>query len=131
MKKNLNILHIEDDEKDVLLILRELHTYWPEINHFRVEKMSELQEAMKQKWDIILSDYQLPEFDGLTALSLVHDYGIDTPFIMVSGKVDEDVAILVMRLGAADYVMKDKLQRLVPAISRELKRVEDRGQANP
>ena len=128
MKKPLDVLHIEDNDNDVILILHELNKYWTNINHCRVEKLSDLEEALKKKWDVIISDFTLPEFDGLTALRLVRDNKIDTPFIVVSGRVDEDIAASMMRLGANDYVMKDNLKRLAPAILRELDIAEERAQ---
>ncbi|MDB5284738.1 MAG: response receiver sensor histidine kinase response regulator [Bacteroidota bacterium] len=120
MTTAINILLIEDNEDDVFLIIKELSRYWTKINHLRVEKLSELEAALKQKWDIILSDFMLPEFDGLTALRLIRHNKIATPFILVSGRVEEDVAASMMRLGANDYIMKDNLKRLEPAIRREL-----------
>ena len=116
----IDILLIEDNEEDVFLILKELSRYWTKINHRRVEKLSELETALKQNWDIILSDFILPEFDGITALRLIRQGKIDTPFILVSGRVEEDIAASMMRLGASDYIMKDNLKRLAPAIKREL-----------
>jgi CheY-like chemotaxis protein len=123
MKTSISILHIEDNMTDVDLVLRELKKYWININYCRVEKLSELVDALKSKWDIILSDFTLPEFDGLTALRMVRDMEMDTPFIVLSGSVEEDVAALMMRLGANDYIMKDNLKRIGHAISRELNQI--------
>lgn len=129
MKKPLNILFIEDNENDVRLILHELYMYWPQINHLRTDKLLDLANALKKDWDVILSDFTLPAFDGLTALRMVRENEIDTPFIVVSGRVEEDIAASMMRLGANDYVMKDNLKRLAPAIERELKTAAERAQA--
>jgi PAS domain S-box-containing protein/putative nucleotidyltransferase with HDIG domain len=79
-----------------------------------------------QKWDIILSDYNMPEFCAAEALSVYRECGIEIPFIIVSGAVGEEKAVQLMKEGAHDYVMKDNLKRLVPAIERELKESEDR-----
>ncbi len=129
MKKQIDILHIEDNDVDVAMILHELNKYWPQINHHRVEQISELKEALEKKWDVILSDFSLPEFDGLSALRMVRENEIDTPFIVVSGRVEEDIAASMMRLGANDYVMKDNLKRLSPAIEREMKTAKEREEA--
>jgi CheY-like chemotaxis protein len=129
MKRAIDILHIEDNDVDVAMILHELNKYWPKINHHRVEQLSALEEALSRKWDVIISDFTLPEFDGLTALRMVRENEIDTPFIVVSGRVEEDIAASMMRLGANDYVMKDNLKRLAPAIERELKTAEDRAES--
>ena len=129
MTKTIEILHIEDNEIEVKLILHELKKYFPSIQHRRVERPDELEEALKEKWDVILCDFTLPEFDGLTALSMVREKELNTPFILVSGRVEEDIAAAMMRLGANDYVMKDNLKRLAPAILRELKIAEERAAA--
>lgn len=121
----MNIVHVEDDKIDAYLILHELNKNWAEINYYRIDKLVELTEALKKKWDIILSDFDVGEFDGASVLRLIRDYGNDTPVIMVSGTVEEDIVALARSLGAADYISKDNLGNLVSAISREIKRVQD------
>ncbi|MCP4898126.1 MAG: PAS domain S-box protein [bacterium] len=127
MANRLHVLLIEDNEDDALLLVRHLKTSGFDPRVRRVESRTELAEALDQsKWDIVISDYSLPGFDGLTALKIVHDSGIDLPFIIVSGTIGEDVAVDAMRAGAHDYVMKDKLARLGPAVTRELREAEER-----
>ncbi|HNV19797.1 MAG TPA: PAS domain S-box protein, partial [Rectinema sp.] len=127
MDKPLRVLLIEDSEDDAVLILRELRKagYTPVSE--RVETESTMKSALSsQQWDIILSDYNMPEFCAAEALSVYRECGIEVPFIIVSGAVGEEKAVQLMKEGAHDYVMKDNLQRLVPAIERELKESEDR-----
>ena len=127
MDKPLRVLLIEDSEDDAVLILRELRKagYTPVSE--RVETEYTMRSALSsQKWDIILSDYNMPEFCAAEALSVYRECGIEIPFIIVSGAVGEEKAVQLMKEGAHDYVMKDNLQRLVPAIERELKESEDR-----
>ena len=127
MDKLLRVLLIEDSEDDAVLILRELRKagYTPVSE--RVETEYTMRSALSsQKWDIILSDYNMPEFCAAEALSVYRECGIEVPFIIVSGAVGEEKAVQLMKEGAHDYVMKDNLKRLVPAIERELKESEDR-----
>src|ERR1039457_3832737 len=100
--------------------MHELSKHLPDIHHTRVGTLAGLNDALKKKWDVILCDFNLPEFDGLTALHLIREKGIETPFILVSGMVEESIAVSMMRLGANDYIMKDNLKRLAPAVIREL-----------
>ena len=74
-----------------------------------------------QDWDAVIADYVMPNFDGLAALAMVKERGLDVPFIIVSGHITEDTAVAAMKAGAHDYVMKDKLARLTPAIAREMR----------
>jgi signal transduction histidine kinase len=74
----------------------------------------------KQSWDVIISDFVMPQFSGLEALKLIQGKGLDIPFIITSGKISDDTAVMSMKAGAADYIMKDNLTRLGPAIEREL-----------
>jgi len=85
-------------------------------------------ELEQQTWDIVLSDYMLPDFGGLPALELLKISGKDIPFIVVSGQIGEDVAVEAMREGASDYIMKGNLKRLGAAIARELEESENRKQ---
>jgi diguanylate cyclase (GGDEF)-like protein len=127
MTMPLRTLIIEDSEDDTALVLRELRRsgYAPE--HERVETAEALGAALvKQSWDVIISDHSMPQLDGLRALQIVRQQGIDTPFIIVSGSIGEDVAVRAMKAGANDYIMKDKMARLVPAIERELMEAEAR-----
>ncbi len=88
----------------------------------RVETLPALSAALqRQAWDLIIADYLLPHFDGLEALALVREKGLDAPFIIVSGHITDDTAVAAMKAGAHDYVMKNNLSRLGPAVQRELR----------
>jgi PAS domain S-box-containing protein len=121
-------LMVEDSEDDALLIIRELKKGGYDPEHERVETATAMKKALKDKqWDIILCDYKLPKFSGPQAIALLKETNIDIPLIVVSGSIGEDVAIECMRLGAYDYIMKNNLSRLCPAIARELEEAETRG----
>ncbi len=117
----LRALIVEDRAADADLILRELKRGGFVTTHERVETADALRAALdKQAWDIVLSDYYLPTFDAPGALAVLQASGYDMPFIVVSGSVGEDTAVAAMRAGATDYIMKDRLQRLPPAITKAL-----------
>jgi len=118
--KKLSVLILEDSNDDYLLLLRELNKAEYEIEHLLVEDAIGFEKALNENWDIIISDYALPTYTGFDALKKCIEKGIDTPFIMVSGTVGEDIAVDMMRSGARDYIMKNSLKRLLPAIDREL-----------
>jgi signal transduction histidine kinase len=123
----LQVLVIEDSADDALLVELELQRagYAP-VCH-RVETPAALAAALEwQTWDLIIADYRLPQFDGLAALAMVKQKGLDLPFIIVSGYITEDTAVAAMKAGAHDYLMKDKLARLGPAVTRELREAEVR-----
>jgi two-component system phosphate regulon sensor histidine kinase PhoR len=127
MKTALNILLIEDSEDDAFLLLRELSKGGYEPHVERVETEEVMRQALaRQQWDVITSDYNMPQFSALEALRILQESGIDLPFIVVSGKIGEDLAVAAMKAGAHDYVMKNNLSRLVPAIDRELREAEER-----
>jgi len=127
MGKLLRVLIIEDSEDDFLLLLRQLRKGGYDPEYERVETAEPMEKALREKsWDVVLCDYKLPHFSGFEALSLFNKSGIDIPFIIVSGTIGEETAVAAMRAGARDYVMKDKLSRIVPAIERELKEAESR-----
>jgi signal transduction histidine kinase len=123
----LQVLLIEDSEDDAALLDIELQRagYAP-VCH-RVETREAMSSALERSaWDLIIADYRLPSFDGLAALALVKEKGLDLPFIIVSGYITEETAVAAMKAGAHDYVMKDKLARLGPAVERELREAEIR-----
>ena len=123
----LNILIVEDSEADTKMLLYELKRGGYDPVHRRVESAAEMRAALDmQNWDVIISDYSMPDFDGLSALHILMENQIDIPFIIVSGSVGEDTAVQAMKTGAHDYLMKDNLSRLVPAIERELREAENR-----
>ena len=122
MKKSLRVLLVEDSREDALLLARELRSngYDPEIE--RVETQEAMVEALKSGgWDVIISDYVLPRFSGIAALETLKKTGLDIPFIIVSGKIGEEVAVDAMKAGAHDYVMKANPRRLAQALERELR----------
>src|SRR3954464_11279280 len=128
MNPPLQLLLVEDSADDAKLTLRELASSWT-VTHLRVETASEMRAALKrQEWDIVLCDYALPHFGGEAALKLLKEAELDIPLIFVSGTMGEDVAVAAMKAGAHDYVMKDRLARLVPAIQRELRDATERRQ---
>lgn len=127
MKQTLRLLLIEDSEDDALFLLRALRKAEFEIVSERVQTEEEMRQALaREKWDFIIADYVIPGFGGLKALEVLQSIGLDLPFIIVSGHIGEDIAVEAMKAGAHDYVMKDHLARLVPAVRRELKEAEVR-----
>jgi len=127
--KKLRLLFIEDSENDTLFIKRQLEKAGYQIQYNRVEDKQGLKKALtEEKWDAIIADYQLPRFNGLEALHVLQESGIDIPFIIVSGSIGENTAVAAMKAGAHDYLMKDQLDRLVPAIERELREAKLRAE---
>ena len=127
MKKHLRVLLVEDAELDAELLIRFLHSSGYEVHCRRVCQEAELDRALDEEtWDVVLCDYQLPGYSGIAALELIKERGFDVPFIIVSGVIGEECAVQSMRAGAHDYVMKNNLPRLAPAIDRELKEAEVR-----
>src|SRR5436190_12494873 len=117
----LQILLIEDSEDDAELVLRSLRLGGYEPIEERVSSAAEVRAALEKKaWDVVISDYVMPGFGGLEALELCKQRGLDVPFIIVSGHIGEEVAVASLKAGANDYVMKDRLARLAPAIQRAL-----------
>ena len=122
MATPLRLLLVEDSESDAELLLMELRRGGFDVSHERIVNESGLRHALETgSWDIVISDYSLPGFDGLRCLQIYHEYGRDMPFILMSGTVGEESAVEAMKGGAQDYIMKDKIVRLVPAIQRELR----------
>jgi len=125
--KPLGVLIIEDSEPDTELMLHELRRGGYEPISERVETLEAMEAALKRKeWDIILSDFNMPRFSAPAALEKLKESGLDLPFIVISGTIGESVAVSIMKSGASDYVMKDNLARLVPAVERELREAEGR-----
>jgi PAS domain S-box-containing protein len=121
MGSPLRILMVEDSEDDALLLLRELRKEGYEPTFKRVDTPEAMKAALdRDTWDVVIADYVMPRFSGLDALLLLHRSGLDLPFIIVSGKIGEDIAVEAMRAGAHDYFLKGNLARLVPAIRREM-----------
>ncbi|HLP78548.1 MAG TPA: PAS domain S-box protein, partial [Candidatus Paceibacterota bacterium] len=126
MNKPLRALIIEDSEQDTRLLLRELAHGGYSTTSQRVETAEALRTALSKKdWDIVFCDFSLPKFSGQEALAMVRKEEDDLPFIFVSGTIGEEVAVEAMKSGAHDYVMKDNLVRLVPAVQRELREAEE------
>lgn len=125
----LKVLVVEDSENDALLVLNELKRSGFDPHSKRVETADMLQSALREKpWDVVISDYSLPGFTGMAALRMIRDGGSDLPVILVSGAIGEALAVDAMKAGANDYVMKDNLVRLGPAVQRELREAEGRRQ---
>lgn len=122
----LRVLIIEDSEADAALMIREIesHGYMPEFE--RVETETALRKAFGHSWDIVLSDFRLPQLDAVFALEILKELGLDIPFIVISQAIGEDQAVQIMRSGASDYIMKSSLKRLMPAIEREIRDAADR-----
>ncbi len=122
----LRVLLVEDDANDAALLLRELKRLGYDTTWERVETREAMGLALERDWDLIVSDYSLPRFDALDALDLCRERGIDLPFIIVSGTIEEEEAVESMRLGAHDFITKGRLARLGPAIVRGLRERAER-----
>ncbi|MBU6258928.1 MAG: response regulator [Burkholderiales bacterium] len=116
----LRLLHLEDSEPDHALVLAHLARGGVAVEARRVESRAEFAAALDESWDLVLSDYHLPGFTGLDALQMLREKsftdGRAPPFILVSGQIGEDSAVEAMRNGAADYLLKQNLTRLAPAV---------------
>ena len=130
----VRLLLVEDSENDAMLLLRELRRGGYEPHHERVytpEGMGralEEAEARGEPYEVVISDYYMPRFRAPDALELLRGLGYDVPFIVVSGKIGEDAAVGIMKAGADDYLTKENMARLCPAIGRELKEAAVRGE---
>jgi two-component system, cell cycle sensor histidine kinase and response regulator CckA len=122
MNQVLRVLQVEDSESDAALIVRLLQKAGHDVRAERVEDADTLRAALaRQMWDVIVADYRLPGFDAPAALQVLHETGLDLPFIVVSGTIGEDVAVAMMKAGAHDYLIKGNLARLAPAVEREIR----------
>ncbi len=127
MKTKLRVLMVEDNEDDAILIARLLQRGGFDLEWQRVDNRADLIHALDQGgWDLLITDYSLPGFSGKEVLEIYKQRNLDIPFIMVSGTIGEDIAVEAMKLGAHDYIMKDNLKRLVPAVKREIKEAVER-----
>jgi PAS domain S-box-containing protein/putative nucleotidyltransferase with HDIG domain len=128
MPTKLKVQLLEDSAADAELVLHELRRAGYDPEWKRVETEPEYLAQLDQGWEIILADYNLPEFNGLRALQLLRGHDPDLPFIIVSGTIGEDIAVAAMKAGANDYVTKDRLARLGPVVERELHDAAERRQ---
>lgn len=127
MSKKLKVLFVEDTEADALRLLNELYRGDYNPVDSRVDTPNALKTALKEEtWDIVISDFSMPAFTGLDALEIVKESELDLPFILVSGALSEENAVTSLRAGAHDFISKNNMARLLPAIDRELKEAEVR-----
>lgn len=123
----LRALLVEDSEDDATLLLRELRKGGYAPYYRRVDTEHEFESALRtENWDIIITDHNLPSYSSGAVLSAVKRSGLDVPVIIVSGSIGEELAVAAMKNGAHDYIMKDNLSRLVPAVERELRETQNR-----
>ena len=127
MSDSLRVLIVEDSVNDTFFIVRELQRGGFNVEFERVETALSMQTALEaQAWDLVISDYAMPVFGGSAALALCQRQSLDIPFIVVSGVMGEELAVEMLKAGASDYVMKDRIGRLVQSVRRELRAAQDR-----
>ena len=130
MTKPVRVLIVEDSEDDALLLVRELQRGGYDPTYERIDAADAMNSALDEgHWDIVVCDYTMPKFNALNALRLLKEKGLDLPFIVVSGTIGEGTAVECMKAGAHDYLMKGNLNRLAPAIARELREARMRRQS--
>jgi PAS domain S-box-containing protein len=121
MSRPLRALLVDDSPDDADLIVRELERGGFAVLHERVDSADRMRRALQRsQWDVVLSDYRMPGFSAPEALELLHSTGTDIPFIIISGTIGEESAVAALKAGAHDFLGKDRLARLIPAIEREL-----------
>ncbi len=126
MKEDTNILYLEDDALDEELIRTMILNEYSKCNIISVSTKKDFTYNLKNSaFDLILADYDLPDFDGFSALKITRKKDPDVPFIFVTGRISEDMAIEAIKAGATDYVFKDKLGKLIPALQRAFKEVNE------
>ena len=129
MKNEIHILMLEDDPADAELVEHALRQGGCNFSLARVASREDfLRELDQRPPDLILLDYSLPGFDGVTALSLAQEKYPDIPFIFVTGTLGEEVVIEMLKSGATDYVLKNRLTRLASAVQRALREAEERAE---
>jgi PAS domain S-box-containing protein len=128
VKTTLRILNLEDNERDAELTEEMISARWPECNFIRVETREEFIAALEEDLDLILSDYTMPGFSGRDALLLAREKCPEIPFLFVSGTIGDDAAVEALKNGATDYVLKHRLVRLIPAVDRALREVEEKNE---
>lgn len=127
MTSPLRLLQLEDNQIDAELILATLNEGGIPCEARRVDRRDTFVAALKEGlFDLILADYSLPGFDGITALSLAQQLRPDLPFIFVSGTLGEELAIDAMHRGATDYILKQRIGRLVPSLQRAIRELQER-----
>ena len=127
MERKLRILHLEDSKNDAELVRERLKDDGVVCEITRVETRNDFAAAIERGcFDLILADYKLPDFDGLSALAICREKCPDIPVLFVSGQIGEDRAIESLKSGATDYVIKDRLSRLAPAVNRALAEVKEK-----
>ena len=125
--RRLRVLHLEDNELDQALAAVHLQRAGLATEVLRVETEQAFREALSNgEWDVVLSDFNLPGFTGLRAQQILKDSGKQIPFILVSGEIGEDTAVAAMRNGASDYLLKNNLARLAPAVEHAIAANRDR-----
>ncbi|HWJ35597.1 MAG TPA: EAL domain-containing protein [Steroidobacteraceae bacterium] len=123
----LKVLVIEDSESDAFFAMNTLQKAGFNTTHRCVQTAAELKAALKNEcWDAVISDFHLPKLDGMEALRIFRSSGLDIPFMLLSGTIGEELAVEAVKAGASDYIMKDSLTRLAPALKRELKEAQAR-----
>lgn len=127
MTASLRVLLVEDSEDDAVLLERELRHAQFQPSVLRVDDATAMRQALqKMNWDVVVTDHNIPGFSSEEAIAIAVEIKPDIPVIIVSGSIGEDIAVAAMKMGAHDYIMKDNLKRLVPAIERELREAEIR-----
>src|ERR1700733_3426225 len=122
MNEPLRVLIVDDSANDTKLVVRELRRGGRSVSYERVDNAQAMREALAgEPWGVIICDWSMPGFSAPGALSLLKELELDIPFIIVSGTIGEENAVEAMRAGAHDYVIKDRLARLMPAVERELR----------
>src|SRR5215475_8447719 len=125
----MRILHLEDDPNDTELVQASLESEGIDCEVTRTDTEEDFLSCLEQgQFDLILADYTLPVFDGISALKLAQERRPDLPFIFVSGTLAEDIAIEALKLGATDYVFKTRLSRIAPSVRRALRETQQRVQ---
>jgi two-component system, cell cycle sensor histidine kinase and response regulator CckA len=120
MTSRIRLLICEDSDDDAVLIATQLKRGGLHVDYERADSAPAVAEALRQRPpDIVISDYNMPGFSAEDALRLLHETDLDVPFILVSGRIGEESAVALMRTGANDFILKNQMARLVPAVRRE------------
>ncbi|MEP6850065.1 MAG: response regulator [Acidobacteriota bacterium] len=125
--KKIALLSVEDSDADYKLVLHHLQKAGYEVYSEKVETSQDMRAALASRtWDVIISDYRMPQFSGLEAFEVLKETGFDIPFVMISGTIGEETAVKALLAGVHDYLMKDNLSRLAPAIERGIEDAKNR-----